>query len=94
MSSNIEKLKKLSPEELCALVNISIGFDKVDDHIVYKKLEKKDLIIQVGMQQIGKDKYGNIEVPVWQIPSQVNSDWDKFCAEEELEEDEIEITQL
>ena len=77
----ITKIKKLSEQELQALANISINIDTKDNYHIYKRLEKKGLITKTGMQEVGRDAFGSIRVPRWEMPLDVHIDWCKYCSE-------------
>lgn len=47
-----------------------------------KALLARGLIVQIGMRQLGRDRFGAIEIPEYAVPIDVHMQWCQHCAEQ------------
>lgn len=77
-----EKIEALSSTDREILDLIGAGQEAGHVDTVCKRLEKQGLIVKLGMKTIGKDCFGPIQIPAYEMPIAAHIEWCQICSEE------------
>ncbi len=77
-----KKIKQLSTKEREVLDQVAINRGSGHSLAICQKLSEMSLIEQSGIEVIGKDAFGTIEVPFWSMPIDVHIVWCEVCSKE------------
>lgn len=74
-------LRGLTAVQLRVFEAIATGHDEGHPGKTLKSLIAKGLIVSPGMRIVGQDRFGLVEVPVYDVPVSLHIEWCMWCSE-------------
>ena len=58
------------------------------NRVAINVLERRGLIIKTGERVLTRDRFGEVKVPVYEVPIPIHMQWCQWCAENVKDEDD------
>lgn len=71
----------LTKSQRAVFEQIAVGNSRGHSSKTIKKLLEKEAIIQTGREVLGRDRFGEISVPVYAVPLPLHIEWCEWCSE-------------
>ena len=74
-------LSDLTAPQVAAFERVAVGMEPMAAQRTIAALLKRGMIQKIGMKRLGTDRFGPIEIPVYEVPIRLHMAWCAWCAE-------------
>ena len=61
---------------------IATGSRPRGGHMILRKLKERGVIVDAPPKTLGRDRFGLIQVPDWDVPLPIHAQWCEWCSEQ------------